>query len=130
MSYISSLLQYGKILLTGYIAYQDPTTNNTRLFAQNLSKIFTDNNIHPSSSSSNFTQYSSSLDEKKDTLCNDNDSESVVCQICMCNKRNIVFIPCVHSVSCIKCTKELIKSTNKCPICNTKIKDSIFYFSS
>ena len=130
MSYISSIVQYAKILLTGYIAYQDPSTNNTRLFTQNLSKIFEDDIIHPSSSSSNFTQYSSTLDETKDTPSKDDDHQDVVCQVCMCNKRNVVLIPCVHSITCIKCTKELIKGANKCPICNAKIKDSEFYFVS
>ena len=126
MSYLSYLLQYSKILLTGFIAFNDPSTNNTKIFARNLSEIFIDENNQPLSQ----PQYTSTLDETKDIQCNDNDSQDIICQICMSNKRNVVFIPCVHSVSCVRCTKELINSTNKCPICNSNIKDSIFYFVS
>lgn len=57
-----------------------------------------------------------------------NINESLCC-ICAFNKRNIVFKPCSHSVTCISCSNRILKSNNKCPLCRNHIKERIFYYT-
>ncbi|CCU55358.1 inhibitor of apoptosis 3 [Adoxophyes honmai entomopoxvirus 'L'] len=51
------------------------------------------------------------------------------CNICITNDKNSVYIPCGHCYSCAKCSFTLLLMTNKCPICNEKIKNfqKIYY---
>ena len=44
---------------------------------------------------------------------NDKMREETICQVCLDNKRNHLFLPCGHMVACGKCTSQIIK----CPVC-------------
>lgn len=46
------------------------------------------------------------------------------CAICMKEKRNVVFLPCRHCVTCTKCSKLV----EECPICREKISQSMNIF--
>lgn len=127
MSIISSIIDFLRIVVTGYIAYKEPTDTNTNNFIGSINIILSDENSHIPSESHN-TIYS--LDEKHDILSTDEDNDDVICMICTENRRNVVLIPCAHSVTCIKCIKSIVSTNNKCPVCRSDIKDKIFYFSS
>ncbi len=152
-SFLSSAIQFAKLLLTGYIAYKNPTNRNNGMFANSVTDIFGDEEGRSVSNNNNYSSYylypdrrnesktsndpstnnyetSNDLDEKKDTLISEGDKDDVVCQICSANRRNIVIIPCAHSVTCIKCIKSLSQHGNKCPVCRAEIKNTVFYFSS
>jgi len=45
-------------------------------------------------------------------------SQSEKCCICMENPNEIIFNPCYHFDTCIKCAEQL---SSKCPICRTRI---------
>jgi L-lactate utilization protein LutB len=47
------------------------------------------------------------------------------CIICLDNKKNIVFLPCAHFVSCMECGL----SMKNCPVCRTKIQATVRTFS-
>ena len=117
--YITQLI---KLAFNGYIAYIDPTKENNKIFARSLRDIFNNENDDKS--------YSYELDEGKDIIALENDNAYQVCQICTVNKRNVVILPCSHSITCIKCFKAICNSSNKCPVCRTDIKNKVFYFSS
>ena len=51
-------------------------------------------------------------------------SQSEKCCICMENPKEIIFNPCYHFDTCIKCAEQLIVSS-KCPICRTRIASLI-----
>ena len=51
-------------------------------------------------------------------------SQSETCCICMENPKEIIFNPCYHFDTCIKCAEQLIVSS-KCPICRTRIASLI-----
>ena len=70
------------------------------------------------------------LDEKHDRPVGDVDNAESTCQICLGNKRNVVYLPCNHSVACIKCTNTLLAQAQPCPICRQRIDNAVFYFSS
>lgn len=48
------------------------------------------------------------------------------CAICYENDRDVVFIPCKHNVTCIKCCKNV----QQCPVCRVKINDIIRIYKS
>ena len=43
------------------------------------------------------------------------------CAICFETPPDIIFLPCMHHLSCFKCSSNL----NKCPLCKTNIKQSL-----
>jgi hypothetical protein len=47
------------------------------------------------------------------------DDENLQCLLCACNKINIKFMPCAHSVECSLCYTKMEK--NVCPVCKTEI---------
>lgn len=48
------------------------------------------------------------------------DSDSLICCICLDKLRNVIFYPCKHVVVCLECLETLKDS---CPYCRTTIKD-------
>lgn len=68
-------------------------------------------------------------DEVKDkTILNNikNLEIKVTCVVCQTNMRNIVFNPCNHLATCIRCSKSL---SNTCPLCRAMFtsKSRIFF---
>lgn len=116
MNRLGSIL---KLVLCGYAFYKNPTTHSSRLFFEMLDEVFSRKEVKDNT-------YSNVDDESRDT---ETDVEEQKCIMCETNKKNIVLIPCSHTVGCIGCTKKLIQYTNKCPLCRTMIEDRIFYFS-
>lgn len=58
------------------------------------------------------------LDCKNDEKIKDSDDNRIVCQICFCNQRNVVYIPCRHILSCNTCSIKIFQTTGKCPYCS------------
>ena len=52
-------------------------------------------------------------------------SQSEKCCICMENPNEIIFNPCYHFDTCIKCAEQLKVVSSKCPICRTRIASLI-----
>jgi len=48
-------------------------------------------------------------------------SQSEKCCICMETPKEIIFNPCYHFDTCIKCAEQLKVVSSKCPICRTGI---------
>lgn len=75
-------------------------------------------------------------EEKKDTVIVDNNisleeenrllREARLCKICMDNEIGIVFLPCGHLTTCVKCAPSL----KDCPVCRTIIKATVRTFLS
>jgi hypothetical protein len=131
------------IAFNGFIVYKNPSNSNMSMLSQSVSDMMSDETLF----SSNTIQERETVDEEretvdeeretvdeisncKDTLSLDSDDDSIICQICRLNRRNIVIIPCSHSVTCYTCSQKIVKTNNKCPICRSEIKNTIFYFSS
>lgn len=49
------------------------------------------------------------------------DKSSTDCNICMCEPKSAILIPCGHFYTCMECSKRL----DKCPICRSKIIKTI-----
>ena len=107
-----------KMLFFGYTFYKNPTTINSQFFLESVDELFIkelkDNT------------YSTVDDESKDVST---EIEEQKCILCETNKKNIVFIPCSHSLSCVGCSKKIIQHSNCCPICRTTIDNRVFYYS-
>lgn len=52
------------------------------------------------------------------------------CKICMDNEVKVAFNPCGHMSCCISCSERIIKSTKKCPMCNTPTQSAIRIYIS
>jgi hypothetical protein len=55
---------------------------------------------------------------------NKNTDESL-CQICMSNMKNTIFIPCMHSNTCSECAIKVRINDGKCPICRREVSDTM-----
>lgn len=42
---------------------------------------------------------------------------SNLCEICCCNQKNSVFIPCMHSYTCKECAIMIRMKDPRCPVC-------------
>lgn len=51
-----------------------------------------------------------------------NNDDTYLCSICMCERRDTVFLPCRHAQFCKKCSQKWIETKTECPICRTKIE--------
>lgn len=47
----------------------------------------------------------------------DNDNCNNECEVCYTNKKNTIFLPCMHSYSCNDCSVYVRLRGNKCPLC-------------
>ena len=47
--------------------------------------------------------------------------EKILCKLCCHNKRNMIFQPCNHIYSCVRCGSN--KTIIKCPVCKKRIKE-------
>ena len=48
-----------------------------------------------------------------------------LCCVCLNSKRDVVFNPCHHHVTCGACCVELLRNKPKCPICRANIDSYI-----
>ena len=53
------------------------------------------------------------------------ESNTNECEACYTNKKNTVFLPCMHSYACSDCAVSVRIRGNKCPLCRTKITDTL-----
>lgn len=53
------------------------------------------------------------------------ENNDMTCTICSYKNKNTCFIPCGHCVCCLDCA---VKITEKCPICNSEIKEKYRIF--
>ena len=65
------------------------------------------------------------LKAKKYSKQDSEEKNESYCIICLDNKKNIVFLPCAHFVSCMECGL----SMKNCPVCRTKIQATVRTFS-
>ncbi len=77
-------------------------------------------NVHVGSNSEN-TRPAANGEEQEETGLKE-------CVICMSGPRTHVFVPCGHMCACKTCSKKMIRSSNKCPICNQQATASIEVF--
>jgi len=112
------LIAIFKMAFFGYAFYKNPNTLNSRLFFESIDEAFSKQEVRDNT-------YCNVDDETRDTTTDIDDDRCILCET---NKKNIVLIPCAHSVSCISCSKKLIQYSNKCPLCRTIIENRIFYY--
>jgi E3 ubiquitin-protein ligase MUL1 len=62
----------------------------------------------------------SELSERNDEKSQESDTDRFICQICMVNRRNTIFLPCNHILSCNLCAIKM--DSKKCPYCNTDVQ--------
>lgn len=55
----------------------------------------------------------------------DNSNNSNECEACYTNKKNTIFLPCMHSYACNECAVFVRLRGNKCPLCRQKISDTL-----
>lgn len=69
------------------------------------------------------------LNIKNDTKFNEKENrlEDLQCICCNENKRNVVFVPCGHSVCCNACSQKIKDSSNACPICRATVSCYVNY---
>jgi len=53
-------------------------------------------------------------------------SDEMKCKVCLDNEADVCFIPCGHLCTCVQCANKL----KQCPICRTKIQQSIRTYKS
>lgn len=105
---IECFLKNGKYKLVYYckiIFYN----NEKYIIKPKLSKICIKNNWF-------ISQSVFGLDEKKDEN---------LCEACLTNQKNTIFLPCMHSYTCEDCSLSVRLAGNKCPLCREKIKETI-----
>merc|ERR1719491_84298 len=51
--------------------------------------------------------------------------EDNLCVICMTMPRDTALCPCRHLCMCSMCTQQLLKRSNKCPVCRHYISETI-----
>lgn len=70
------------------------------------------------------------VDESHDCLHDPTKDDHMKCNICFTNKKQMVFIPCGHFSSCIKCTKEWFSEPNqdKCFVCKSSVEQTVRVF--
>lgn len=144
-----SIVGFIKLVVSGYFLLKNPTSTTTRMFFNEMTQMFEPNRVTRVQRNMEFDQITNliyndtntetepanilnviqDLDETKDKPCSENDSDDVCCIVCSERKRNVVLIPCSHSVTCIRCVKQISSTTNKCPVCRSEIVDKIFYFN-
>ncbi len=49
------------------------------------------------------------------------DIDNPDCIICLVEPKTVVYAPCGHHICCVSCTKIMMASSNKCPMCKSKI---------
>ena len=76
-------------------------------------------------------QTNQKIEDFKDEEAPPGTPDDLICKICMKNKRNILFLPCTHTVCCIQCTKDIKDNDhNLCPICRKPIVEPVHYYRS
>ncbi len=55
----------------------------------------------------------------------DNSNSTNECEACYTNKKNTIFLPCMHSYACSECAVFVRLRGNKCPLCRQKITDTL-----
>ncbi len=66
------------------------------------------------------------ISKDNDEKSKDEDDQRIVCQICMSNLRNILYLPCQHILTCNTCSLGMIDiKRNSCSYCNQHIEKYI-----
>ena len=52
----------------------------------------------------------------------ESNSNSNECEVCYTNKKNTIFLSCMHSYACNDCSVSVMSNGNKCPLCRQRIK--------
>ena len=47
------------------------------------------------------------------------------CAVCFENRRDCLYMPCMHLATCGECDKELEAQNQSCPMCQTQIQSRI-----
>jgi len=87
--------------------------------------IFYDTNIIPAYQQSDkdnfYDEYSKFRNPNpiKQIVDESTDNESLQCSVCFNNKKCIAFEPCSHLCVCFECSKQIMNSSKKCPICRS-----------
>jgi|LakMenEpi03Aug12_release.lakeMendotaPanAssembly.Ray.scaffolds.fasta_scaffold673868_1 hypothetical protein len=50
------------------------------------------------------------------------------CKLCFKEKSNCIFLPCKHTLFCLKCVQAVINGSQKCPKCNVNIESFNQFF--
>jgi len=155
-NWLNRLIRLAKFFIIGYDYYHKRTTgtdfvNNTiKLLVDQQSPLPITNQSSVSmasssgsaisvrspeigaSSSSNQRPQSSipSLDRSKDQEAPDGADSNLLCCICQTNYRNVLFMPCTHTSTCVECSQRLVSGTKLCPICRGTIGQAISYHRS
>jgi len=68
-----------------------------------------------------------SLDERRTQCKSSDNSESNRCCICMTASKDVVFMPCLHLVTCKQCTENMLSRSDDptCPVCCARIEKHI-----
>jgi hypothetical protein len=69
-------------------------------------------------------QVDDSIFQVKELYGLDQSADVPVCAICLCNKKNALFLPCGHVATCVECANQLMRhgfETRKCVICRSQI---------
>jgi len=69
-----------------------------------------------------------SSETQKSEIANENNNDDRTCVVCLEVIKNVVFLPCKHLCTCSKCALTILKSSNACPICRTKIQSHLEVF--
>ncbi|KAL3070780.1 hypothetical protein niasHS_016646 [Heterodera schachtii] len=74
------------------------------------------------------------VDEKVDEISAEKIKKRITCTICMENKREFMFIPCMHACVCKSCAEKIMNSSadgaKECPICRAKVDKILPFFLS
>jgi len=76
--------------------------------------------------SSTFRAKVNSFVNHAETRALQNADGDLKCAICNENERDVVFLPCKHNVSCVKCSTNV----KQCPVCRFKVTDVIKIYKS
>lgn len=60
------------------------------------------------------------LEEKEDTKP---EVEKDTCIICYENKKSVIFLPCAHINTCNGCSRAIIDTNSKCPVCRDEVTE-------
>lgn len=67
----------------------------------------------------------SDISNRNTIISEDNNEKKNLCEACLTNEKNVIFLPCMHSYTCENCTVNVRLTRNKCPLCREKIKETV-----
>ncbi|KAL3082478.1 hypothetical protein niasHT_032841 [Heterodera trifolii] len=110
--------------------FEAGTSSNTNRQNTNFEAGTSSNSNRPPTSTVDDTDYK--IDEKVDEIADKEIRRSMTCTICMENKLNFMFTPCMHACVCKSCGEKIMNSrepgAKKCPICRKKFDKVLPFF--